>query len=289
MELPHSTSPAPEKCPSWRAAYTRLVLAVQRTHLERYDRAWLPPAVRRTGWMVSSAVWGGAGLAIVAGVISAPAIFLFWKTLAASSVGAAVLGERAGRFAFRRKLAKLTRGEVPLAELKARKEGELVCVRGTIEAEETLTGILNGTPGVYRRMVYEWKGVWVHEAAVDFSLVDEHGHRILVQAAGARWVELSRERIKYPIAKFLAPDVPPEIRDRLAHTKDTSVEAFERVLEVGTEVQLVGYKTALPDVSGDVTDYRSPPTRATLASGPDLPLVITTLRVPKRQLSTGPR
>lgn len=254
------------------------MLAVQRTHRERDDRDWLPLAVRRTGWAVSGAVWGGAGLAFVGAVFAAPAIFLFWKTLAVGGAGVAVLGERAGRFAFRRKLAKLTRGEVPLAELKARKEGELVCVRGKIESATTLTGILHGTPGVYRRMVFEWKGVWVHEAAVDFALVDERGHRILVQAAGARWMVPSRERIEYPVAKFRAPEVPREIRERLEATKDTTVDAFERVLEVGTEVQIVGYKTASPDVDGDVTDYRSPPQRATLTSGDDLPLVITTIR-----------
>jgi hypothetical protein len=40
-------------------------------------------------------------------------------------------------------------------------------------------------------------------------------------------------------------------------------------------VQVVGYKTASADVSGDVVDYRMPPQRATLRSGEDLPLVIT--------------
>ena len=259
-------------------AYTRHVLAVQRTHLERHDRDWLPPSVRRTGWAVSGAVWGGAGLAFVGAVFAAPAIFLFWKTLAVGGAGVAVLGERAGRFAFRRKLARLTRGEVPLAELRARQEGELVCVRGKIEAGSTLTGILHGTAGVYRRLTFEWRGVWVHEAAVDFSLVDDRGHRVLVQAAGARWMVPSRERISYPVARFRAPEVPREIRERLEHTSDATIDAFERVLEVGTEVQIVGYKTASPDVGGDVTDYRSPPKRATLTSGDDLPLVITTIR-----------
>ena len=253
------------------------MLAVQRTHRERDDRAWLPASVRRTGWAVSGAVWGGAGLAFVGAVIAAPAVFLFWKTLALGGAGVAVLGERAGRFAFRRKLAKLTRGEVPLAELKTRDEGDLVCVRGRIEAVETLAGILHGTPGVYRRMVFEWRGVWVHEAAVDFSLVDDQGHRILVHAAGARWMVPSRERIDYPLDRFLAPDVPREIRERLQAGTNPTVEAIERVLEVGTEVQIVGYKTASPDATGEVSDYRSAPQRATLTSGDDLPLVITTI------------
>ena len=61
----------------------------------------------------------------------------------------------------------------------------------------------------------------------------------------------------------------------MQHTTDPKIEAIERVLEVGTEVQVVGYKTASPDVTGDVGDYRSSPQRATLTSGDDLPLVIT--------------
>jgi hypothetical protein len=49
------------------------------------------------------------------------------------------------------------------------------------------------------------------------------------------------------------------------------------VLTAGTRVQIVGYKTASADVSGNVVDYRLPPQRATLRSGPELPLVITAL------------
>jgi len=54
-----------------------------------------------------------------------------------------------------------------------------------------------------------------------------------------------------------------------------SFEAFEQVLEVGTHVQIVGYKTTSRDPGGDVRDYRTAPERATLRSGPTLPLVIT--------------
>ena len=81
---------------------------------------------------MTGAVWGGAGLAFVGAALAAPAVFLFWKALAVGGAGVAVLGERAGRYAFRRKLAQLTRGEVPLAELRSRSEGELVCVRAAL-------------------------------------------------------------------------------------------------------------------------------------------------------------
>ena len=50
------------------------------------------------------------------------------------------------------------------------------------------------------------------------------------------------------------------------------------VLVPGTRVQVVGYKTASADVTGRVVDYRLPPQRATLRSGPALPLVITAVQ-----------
>src|SRR5262245_32909445 len=115
----------------------------------RRDRDWLPASVRRTGRVVSGAIWASAGVALTAAVAVAPPLVVFWKGLALGGIGAAVAGERAGRIAFRRKLDKLTRGEVPLAELSARDEGELVVVNGKVDAGETLTGVLHGTAGVY--------------------------------------------------------------------------------------------------------------------------------------------
>lgn len=232
--------------------------------------------MRRVGWAVSGSIWAGLAAATIGSVLAAPALFVFWKPLTLGGLGVAVLGQRAGRFAFRRQLSKLTRGEVPLNELRAHGEGELACVRGRIEATSTLTGLLHGTPGVYRRLVFDADGVWIHEAAVDFSLVDRDGNRILVQAAGARWLAEPRERMEYPVARLFAAGVPHEVQDRARRsTYPTKIDASERVLEVGAEVQIVGYKTASADVTGDVSDYRSPPTRATLRSGDDLPLVIT--------------
>ena len=248
--------------------------AVQRTHRQRRDRDWLPAAVRRAGWVTSGAVWGGAGVAIGGAVVAAPAMLLLWKALALGGIGVAVVGERAGRVAFRRQLARLTRGEVQLADLASRDEGTLVCVRGRIDAPATLHGVLHDTPGVYRRLRFRSGGLWIHEAAVDFVLEDDGGHRILVQAGGARWLVPPRELIDYPSAKLDHDDLPRAVRE-LARDAGPTIEAAERVLEPGAAVQIVGYKTVAPDVDGDVVDYRSPPQRATLRSGAALPLVIT--------------
>ncbi|MGE0870674.1 MAG: hypothetical protein AB7P03_19065 [Kofleriaceae bacterium] len=253
--------------------------ALERTHLLRHDRSWVPTSVRAVGWTVSGTIWAGSAAALVGGMIASPAVLVLWKALALGGAGVVVAGERAGSYAFRRQLAKLTRGEVALERLKVCKEGELACVRGTIEATHTLTGLLHDSPGVYRRMVFGARGFWVHEAAVDFSLVDHAGNRIFVQAAGARWLEAFRERIDYPKDQLLRAEVPAAVRERVARaTSREAIHASERVLRVGDAVQIVGYKTATPDVAGDVGgDYRSPPTRATLRSGDELPLVITSL------------
>jgi len=255
------------------AAYTHAMLAVQRTHRLRHDRDWMPAAVRRSRTIVSGTLWAGTSVALVASVVVAPATLLLWKAVMLGAAGIAVAGERAGKAVMQRKIAKLSRGEVPLAELHHRSEGELVVVTGRIEAEAPLRGMLIEAMGVYRRLVFVARGAWVHEAAIDFALIDDAGHRILIQAAGARWIVTDRERVTYPGLRFAAENMPDKVRE-LAAGKDT-VEAYERVLPVGARVQIVGYKTAQPDATGEATDYRTAPQRATLTSGPELPLVIT--------------
>jgi len=248
---------------------------MERTHRLRADRAWLPTGVRRSTQLVTGAVWAGTGAAIAGILAVTPLALVLWKGFLLGGAGAALVGDRAGRAMLRRQIARMTRGELALADVDTRPEGELVVVRGTIEADTTLRGLLVDVEGVYRRLTVAAGGTWVHEAAVDFTLVDERGDRILIQAAGARWLVPPRELVTYPAARLAAEHVPKRVR-ALVRSR-TEVEATERVLEVGTAVQIVGYKTTSPDVAGGVVDYRLPPQRATLCSGPELPLVITRL------------
>ena len=248
---------------------------MERTHSLRTDLAWMPRRALRTSRLIRGVAWTAIGATVVGSMAIAPVMAVMWKGLLVGGAGAAAIADRAARAAMRNQVAKMTRGELALAELDAREEGELVVVRGTIEAEETLRGLLIDAAGVYRRLVFAARGTWVHEAAVDFTLVDEHGARIRVEAAGARWMTPRRELVTYPGARFRGEDMPAKVRQR-AEGKDT-VEAIERVLTVGTQVQLVGYKTTSADATGTARDYRSPPQRATLQSGADLPLVISRL------------
>jgi hypothetical protein len=259
-------------------AYTaERVLAVERTHRLKDDLDWLPPSVRRTRKVVTGTVWGAVSATIVTTFAISPALVgILWKGFAAGAAGAAVAGERIGQTMLRRKLRKIASGEIELASLEERKEGELVVVEGVVEAENTITGVLTAAQGVYRRMIFDPKGAkWVYEAAVDFALVDDAGNRILIEAAGARWMTPMRELVTYPRVRFEQPDTPAAVTALLR--KKQQIEAIEDVLAAGTRVQVVGYKTASADVSGRVVDYRLPPQRATLRSGPGLPLVITSV------------
>jgi hypothetical protein len=248
---------------------------MERTHRLSADRDWLPKRVRRSARLVSGAVWAGTGAAIVGVVALVPAAVVLWKGFLLGGAGAAFAGDRAGRSMMRRQISRMARGELALAEVDARPEGELVVVRGTIEAEEPLRGVLVDVEGVYRRLTVAAGTTWIHEAAVDFTLVDERGDRLRIQAAGARWLVPPRELLTYPAARLTGADVPRRVREIVGAR--TEVAAAERVLAVGTAVQIVGYKTRSADISGGVVDYRLPPQRATLCSGPELPLVITRL------------
>ena len=249
--------------------------AVERNHRASQDRAWLPPSLRRRARRTAGAVWAGTGLAIVGTVVALPMSLVFFKLFALGGAGAAVAGQQAGQRAFRAELGRLTRGEVPLAALESTTDGELVCVRGRIDATAPLAGLLHEAAGVYRRVHLHARPHWIFEAAVDFELVDERGGRITVQAGGARWLTAPREPFVYPVERFAALPEHAVLRERVMAAGSPRVLASERLLEVGAEVQIVGYKTVSAHVDGAVTDLRLPPQRTTLRSGAALPLVIT--------------
>jgi hypothetical protein len=251
------------------------MIAMVRTHRLRDDLVWLPRGARRTSRLIRGGTWigvaGGAIAAVAAVPLAAPVL---WKLALVGGAGAVAAGEQAARIALRRQLARMAAGKLELADLDARPEGELVLVRGTIavEPEAALRGLLIDATGVYRRVVFQAGGTWVHEAATDFTLADEHGVHIRIEAAGARWLTPQRELVTYPADRFARDDAPAKVRELVAGRQ--TVEAIERVLPIGAQVQVVGYKTTSADVTGVARDYRMPPQRATLQSGAELPLVI---------------
>ena len=220
------------------------MLVADRTHRQRADRAWLPPSVRNVGRFVTGTAFVGAGAAVVGAIAVVPAALLLWKVMLLGGAGVAVAGDRAGRALLHRQLARLGRGEVELADLRLREEGELVVVRGTIEADASLRGLILDAAGVYRRLVFSARGKWVHEAVVDFVLIDDAGQRIFIRGAGARWLVPDRERVTYPAERFTGDGIPARVRELAAGRK--AVDASEQVLGAGEAVQIVGYKTTSP-------------------------------------------
>lgn len=251
--------------------YTASVLAMERTHLLRADLDWIPRKVRRSSRLIRGATWTTMGVAVGASLAVSPMAALLWKGVVVGGAGAAALADRVARKSLQKQISKLSRGELPLSDLDARDEGELVVVRGVIDQGDTLRGLLIDAEGVFRRMVFKTWRSWVHEAAVDFTLVDAKGDRVAVQAAGARWLTKNRELVTYPGIRFA--DAPSRVRAVVEGKAE--VEAIERVLTIGTEVQVVGYKTTSAAVDGVARDYRMAPQRATLQSGPELPLAIS--------------
>src|SRR5512139_576398 len=137
---------------------------MERTHLLRADLAWMPRRARRTSQLIRGVAWTAIGATVAGSMAIAPVMAVMWKGLLVGGAGAAAIADRAARVAMRRQVEKMTRGELALAELDAREEGELVVVRGTIEAaeDELLRGLVIDATGVYRRLVFEARGTtWV--------------------------------------------------------------------------------------------------------------------------------
>ena len=236
----------------------------------------MPSRVRALRWSVSGSLWAGAGLVTALTLVSVPGAIVAWKLVAAGSVGLAVASDRLGKLVVKRHVARLTRGEVALGGLRHQDEGAPVHVRGHVQVlEQTLTGVLHGTPGVARRLLFSTPtGRWVHEAACDFALVDSAGERVFVRVAGARILVTPGELISYPAARVV-PAMSAAVAESIARAGVERVPAWELVVREGMLVDVVGVKTTTPDASGDGGSYREPPRRATLQSGTILPLLIT--------------
>lgn len=252
------------------------MIALDRTERATRQYAWLPPSLRARRRIASGLVWAGTGALIGGAVTVAPPMLAWWQILFGLGVGGGILGERVGSAIVRRHVARLAHGEVALARLREAAEGTLVHVRGRVRAEATLGGLLHGVPGVYRRIVFRaGRARWIHEAAVAFDVVDAHGAWIHVQPRGARLLAPVAELVEYPRNGFAGERITPSLAAVIArHTGDT-IPASELVVRDGDEVELVGHKSQVAEVTGHGGSFREPPQRALLRSGDVLPLLVT--------------
>lgn len=254
------------------------MIALDRTEPAARQYAWLPPSLRARRRLVTGAIWAATGTLVAGGVALMPVVTLSWKLLTLLGVGGGILGQRAGSAMVRRHVARLAHGEVSLARVHEEAEGEVVYVRGRVRAEPDLLlqGLLHGVPGVYRRVVFRVGGTrWIHEAAVPFDVVDEHGAWIRVQPHGARLLAPVAELVDYPANVFTGPRVTRSLAAVMGGRMVDTVQASELVVRDGDEVELVGHKSQTADVTGHGGSFREPPQRALLRSGDVLPLLIT--------------
>src|SRR5260370_21420417 len=193
---------------------------LERTHYLKNDLDWLPPSFQVVRWTVAGSRWTGLA-ARVAGATSFTRahFYLLGKSLAILAAGGYYAGDRAARAALRARLKRLAHGSVDLSRLRAEADGELVHVRGRVRAREHLLGLLEPEPAVYRRVVISMgRARLVHEAAVDFFLVDESGQPALCEVANSRLVAPEPRRTKYVAgseggARLLGLPMRPGSRD----------------------------------------------------------------------------
>lgn len=260
--------------------------ALERTHYLKNDLDWLPPSFQVVRWPVAGSLWTALAASVAGVTIFTRAHFyLFGKSLAVLAAGGYYAGDRAARAALRARLKRLAHGSVDLSRLRDEADGELVHVHGRVRAREQLLGVLDPEPAVYRRVVISMGRMRVvHEAAVDFFLVDESGQPVLCEVANARLVAPEPRRRKFTAGsevdeRLCRLPLPPLAWERGRNQKgwraSTGPSAGEILLRDGDEVEAVGYKSRVVDPSVATRLERDTPMRETLRGGKALPLIIS--------------
>jgi hypothetical protein len=254
---------------------------LDRTHPLSRELDWLPPSLKARRWWTSGLTWaataGGATALTVASMGALAHLALL------GAVGGFVAGDRAGRARLRRGLERLAHGRFDLVRLDAAAEGHLVHVAGRVVSASPLASVLHQVPAVYRRLTFRhrWRR-WLHEAAVDFDLVDASGAHIRVLVDGAQlFAPAARQLADYPVAALATRPLSPSLQRlwgagaaHLAAAGD-SLAAAEIALPPGTRVEIIGEKTGTVDpTAAPSPGGRAPPMRASLRSG-QIPLIIT--------------
>jgi len=252
---------------------------MERTHPLGQDLDWLPRELKIGRWSVTGASWAGSVAA--AGALTIASAGLLVHVAAVTGAAGLYAGGRLGRAFMLRRLDRLARGRLDLIHVGELEEGQLAHVAGRVVATDTVAGVLHGVRGVYRRLVFHWHGRrYVHEAAVDFDVVDAAGTRVKVEVDDARLlIPARKETASYPEALFARAELPASLREAFGRDPPSprtnrTVEAVEHVLQPGTAVQILGYKTDAVDPAMGARVGHALPMRTALRSG-RVPLLIT--------------
>ncbi|HEY7956547.1 MAG TPA: hypothetical protein VII38_14685 [Polyangia bacterium] len=270
--------------------------ALERTHLARHDLDWLPPSMKAMRWAVAGSIWASLGAAVFGAAMLGhiDAVSGIFGSVGSIAGGGLRVGDALARRVMRRRLGRLTRETADLSSFAREADGELLHVRGRVRAARTVPGLVSGAPAVFRRVVFTAHPVrMVHEAAEDFSLVDEHGETITMLVDGARLLapepklrSIARDR---PLLERIgALPLPPKGKRALGNWHrfgdkgkrrwmrwSRALMAGEILLEDGDLIEAVGYKTRVVDPTVAARLERDIPMRATLRSGRELPLLIS--------------
>jgi hypothetical protein len=261
---------------------------LDRTVAATEDLDWLPAEIKAMRWAVAGAIWGGlASLVAIVSLLTNGKFLFFWGK-AALVMGGYYVGDRAAHSLMRSRLARLARGAADLSSFAGEADGQLMHVKGRVRARETLPALLGEERAVYRRVLIQFGGIRViHEAAVDFALVDEKGERATVQVAGARLLvpDPKRNLFDEEPAELKDLALPAELTKALEERRQMielgkhvdAIRIGEVIVRDGDPVELVGYKTRTIDINMADRLERDLPLRATLRSGKELPLLISPL------------
>ncbi|HEX2573497.1 MAG TPA: hypothetical protein VH877_28365 [Polyangia bacterium] len=262
---------------------------LERTVAAAEDLDWLPAEIKALRWAVAGVIWGGLASLVALFTLLTQGKFLFFWGKAGLVMGGYYAGDRAAHSLMRSRLARLARGAADLSSFASEADGMLMHVKGRVRARETLPALIGEERAVYRRVSIQLGGLRViHEAAVDFSLVDEKGEQATVQVAGARLLVSDPERRLFDEepAELQNLALPAdflrelEVRRQMIE-RGKQVDAI-RISEVlvrdGDPVELVGYKTRTVDINMADRLARDMPLRASLRSGKELPLLISPLK-----------
>jgi hypothetical protein len=185
------------------------------------------------------------------------------------------------------KMAELVRDGSPdlavavddFSELERQPDGTVVSIVGWIHARAQLAEKVEGEPCIGLALACHQKYPGVLETLNDFDLVDEAGHKLLVQVAGGRMLGSSNVNLTDARGRKLliaSLDLP-------VGAVAAGWDAF--VLRDGDPVMIVGFKqTALDPTQASL---RSPPARPTVGSLPPKPLLIFPIAAERRPQSAA--
>jgi hypothetical protein len=227
-----------------------------------------------------------AGLAGGLPLLLPGALLLGWLAASTYTIGDGAIQRALRTHLYRR----LRQGPHTLSTLAQRTEGELLCVRGVIHAEHFLRGVIDTREAVYRRLFFRAGNgeLTLHEAAVDFWLIQSDQTRIAVQTKESQLVtappplhEQAPELLRELLALPLYPEVEDELRWRYACVRENvsvpPLRAGELLLRPGDEVLIVGRREVRPNSSLGGRLPREEFLTPTLTAGKVLPLVIVPL------------